>query len=155
VTVKRLDDIPYELMKGGRNPMAEVRRVKQWKIAGVWLRWVARLTGALAALFFLSFFVGEGLLGPQNFFKSGFEGISVKIFTGIAMLLIGSLGLLLAWRWERAGAWVALWAVAGFTAVYPRGFPIWVLAAMALPAVLFLLAYKLTRSRPPTAHAPV
>jgi hypothetical protein len=49
-----------------------------------------------------------------------------------------------------AGAWVALWALVVFAAVfYPRGFPIWVLVAMAVPAVLFLLAHKLTLSPQP------
>jgi hypothetical protein len=113
-----------------------------------WLRWSARVMGALAALFYLSFFVGEGLLGPEGFFKSGIQGVSFKIGAGIVMLLVSSLGLLMAWRWERAGAWVALWALVGFAVVYPRGFPIWVLVAMAVPAILFLAAHKLTELRP-------
>lgn len=114
------------------------------------LRWTARLLGMLAAGFYLAFFVGEGLLGPEHHIRNGFEGISFKIGGGIVMLLICSLGLLMAWRWERAGAWVALWALAVFAGVFnPRGFPIWVLIAMAVPAILFLAAHKLTRSRPP------
>ncbi len=111
---------------------------------GIVLRWIARLLGAAAAMFFLAFFVGEGLLGPEGHIRAGFEGISVRDGTGIVMLLIASLALLVAWRWERTGALIALWALTGFTAVYPRGFPIWVVIMMAFPAVLFLLAHKLT-----------
>lgn len=114
------------------------------------LRWTARLLGAAAAVFFLSFFVGEGLLGPEHHIRDGFEGISFKIGGGIVMLLISSLGLLMAWRWERAGAWLALWALVLFAGVFfPRGFPIWVLIGMAVPAILFLAAHKLAGARPP------
>jgi len=114
------------------------------------LRWTARLMGALAAMFYLAFFVGEGLLGPEHHIRDGFEGISFQIGGGIVMLLVSSLGLLMAWHWERAGAWVALWALVVFAAVfYPRGFPISALIAMAVPAILFLAAHKLTRLRPP------
>lgn len=114
------------------------------------LRWTARLLGALAAMFYLAFFVGEGLLGPQHHIRDGFDGISFEIGGGIVMLLICSMGLLMAWRWERAGAWLTLWALLVFAAVfYPRGFPIWVLIAMAVPAILFLAAHKLTGLRPP------
>lgn len=71
----------------------------------------------------------------------------------VGIMLTGVLGLALAWRWERLGAWLTIAAyvvfLGGFALVRGEFFPIlgmWVLSLILIPAVLFLLSASARRT---------
>src|ERR1017187_7890361 len=94
-----------------------------WRAAVIG-RWMARIAGTLMALFFLAFFVGEGI--PNIFRLPWRQSLSVLLMS--AMLA----GLLLAWKWEGLGGAVALAAVALMPLIGMRGIGFLVPAAIGL-----------------------
>jgi hypothetical protein len=84
-------------------------------------RWTARIAGTLMALFFLAFFVGEGI--PNIFRLPWRETLSVLLMS--AMMA----GLLLAWKWEGLGGAVALPAVALMPLIGMRGMGLFLVPA--------------------------
>jgi len=99
-------------------------------------RWIARLC-SLLSLFLLLLFVGAHLLRPEGPRPTPGEWLGLMFFpVGVAA------GLMLAWRYEKAGGLVALLALSAFylwnllsTGFWPRG-PFFLL--FAAPALLFL-----------------
>ncbi|MCP5095874.1 MAG: hypothetical protein GY943_10000 [Chloroflexi bacterium] len=69
------------------------------------LRLVAKSVGFLAlltGLLYLRVAVDEGMLAPQE------DGIAINIWLLMALFVIGTLGLLSAWRWEAVGGVTAV-----------------------------------------------
>jgi hypothetical protein len=101
-------------------------------------RWIARLLAVSSALFVLAFARGE----PS----------SARAMTALEIILLGFLilalvGNLAAWRWELAGAAIALISTLAFTGIElaQRGrLPgPWILGVMAAPAVLYAASWLL------------
>ena len=109
------------------------------------LRWAARLTGAVLLLLVLAIAVGHG--GPPNPFRQPLPA-AIELW----LMLVMTLGLVAAWRWELAGALATLVALAAFNAVelsvngkHAGGaFPLF-----AIPPVLYLLHATLRRHHRP------
>ena len=74
------------------------------------LQWLARLCGLVLFLLVLVIAIGEG--GPPN---PLYQPMSVAI--QLALMLIMTLGLILAWRWEVSGAVATLTALVAFNVV--------------------------------------
>ena len=108
------------------------------------LQWAARLTGAVLVLMVLAIGVGYG--GPPNPFRQPLPA-AIELW----LMLVMTLGLVAAWRWEAAGALAILVALAAFNLVElsvngkPAGgaFPLF-----AIPPVLYLLHATLRHHRP-------
>ncbi len=108
------------------------------------LRWVARIFGTSFVALFLLFFLAENI-GKRGISVPDIGHLVVTIF-----LLLGQLGILIAWRWEGIGGMLAaigiilsflinvLWVHAG------QNQGIFVLIWL-LPAFLFLYCWWQTR----------
>ena len=102
------------------------------------LRWTARISAALTAAVTVLFFVGEGA-------GDGFGGFLHRSPRETALLAaFGAVwfGLLLGWRWEKAGGMLTLCGLAAFYLLHylfsrtlPRG-PFFLM--YAFPALLFV-----------------
>lgn len=123
----------------------------QHKLA-VALRWAARILGTpLAILIFLDFLhdaSGPRGLEPVNIFRlSWTEQILLDV------VFVASVGLLLAWKHELAGGWIALGGGLIFLAAcltMPGMRLVWGLGvALAVPGLLYLLAGHEAPAHPP------
>jgi glucose-6-phosphate-specific signal transduction histidine kinase len=111
------------------------------------LRWTARLFSVLSIAFVLLIFIGE-FLQPTAAPIFALRDILAMLFFPIGVCL----GLILAWRWERAGGIVSIASLAAFYLTlfafdqrFPRG-PYFLLVAM--PGFFFLAAWFLQRQEP-------
>jgi hypothetical protein len=104
------------------------------------VRWIARVWSLVPILF-----------GFMHVFAPDNDPNIVVPWTDWLALSLAAVclaGLAIAWRWERLGGWIALGALAAFSAVFlitvERFFPVIVifLIALGLPAVLFLVAAR-------------
>lgn len=102
-------------------------------------KWVPRLAALVVAGGFLTFIAGEFLYphsGPPARFIE---------WLGIALVSLGCLAPLLAWKWELEGALLSLASLAAFFfMVQMRSFA--VVAVMGIPALLFLADWALRRT---------
>ena len=109
------------------------------------VRWTARLMAVAVAAVFLAFAVGE----PSGSFRA----IHFREWIGMVLLFGAIAAMLLAWKWEFAGALISLLALVAFAAVV-RMNRFDVLAITAIPNILFLLDWKLRQwHSPPIAKA--
>jgi hypothetical protein len=118
------------------------------------LRWTARLVGLLFIGIFLTFFIADWVT------KGGFPVERDRIPMTIA-LFMSFVGLLIAWKWDGVGGILALVSILAFAALglqtpaKPAG-TILLCVMYLLPAVLFILSWRRTRtrdrSRPETAQ---
>ncbi len=104
------------------------------------IRWIARIVGLLYIAFFLLMLIGEGLSSSQETnpltFRAGLAFVFVFIYFA---------GLILAWKWEGIGGWVAIGGTIGFfVTIQEYSLMIFI---MATPALLFLVCWYLSRSQ--------
>ena len=111
------------------------------------LRWIARIWGVASIAIVLLFLFGEGLV-TNGVWPTATEWIGLLFFP-FGLLV----GLLLAWRYELAGALVAAGSVVAFygwnffvNGNWPVG-PFFVL--LALPAILFIVLAWWQKHEPP------
>lgn len=97
------------------------------------VRWSARIWGTTAALFWSTFFAEHlAWFNP----RVGFPSVRVWLLQGVLFFLVAA--LLSAWRYERAGGTVALFAAIVFFAA-TAGSRFWLFLLMtAPPAVAFI-----------------
>jgi len=69
------------------------------------LRWVARIFGTIVVLFTLSLFIGEFI--RKGYINVGHPGHYVMF----AFLGLAQVGILMAWRWEGIGGFLAVFGV--------------------------------------------
>lgn len=110
-----------------------------------WIRWIARILGSLAAVFWV-LALGSSLIYELT---TGIFQISVEGATLGALVAVSALGVALAWRWEKIGgalltiSGVALAVFAWITAGHNRLFAV---AISGLPfliaGLLFLAAWR-------------
>jgi hypothetical protein len=104
------------------------------------MRWIARIVGALMAVLFVVFFVGESL-GGDGWFSSG--QLTLVEWLEVAALLVMSAGVLLAWRWEVVGGALSLGGGLAFNVVESLGGgqvePVWFAVVFVVVGVLFLV----------------
>jgi hypothetical protein len=108
-------------------------------------RWLARGVSVVVAGGFLLLVIGEFThphSGPPT---------QLREWAGIAMISLGVAGMLLAWKYELAGALLSIAALSAFAFVV-RMNRYDVVALLALPGVLFLLDWMLRRSHQPAAN---
>ena len=97
-------------------------------------RWTARAIGTLLVLLIVMLGIGEGMPNPFTQPPAVQAG-----FLALALLLAG---ILAGWRWELAGGVISLagWCLfLGQVKDFPRGMN-WLIWALALPGVLFLIS---------------
>lgn len=107
----------------------------------VLVRWGARILSGLIVLFF-GFFLVAHLLGDQG---QATRPLVWADFVILATLIVSLVGLLVAWKWELAGAAIALIAILACAVVNWR---ILVSPGALIPicAVLYLLSSRLCRT---------
>lgn len=105
------------------------------------VRWGARILSGLIVLFF-GFFLVAHLIGEQGQASRPLVWADYVILTTLVVSLVG---LLLAWKWEFAGAAIALIAILVCAALNWR---ILVSPGALIPisAVLYLLSWRLYRT---------
>ena len=110
------------------------------------LQWLGRLTGLALFLLVLAIVVGEGAAhGLPNPFRQPWA-VAVQLLIMPVMVL----GLIVAWRWEVAGALATLLALAAFNVVNyiaSRRLAGGAFPFFALPAVLYLAHALIVRAR--------
>ena len=96
------------------------------------LRWFARLSGLVIALLYGLLVIGEFTNPHSSGSPNPLE------WAGIALLTVGVLGMLIAWRWELWGALTSLIALAAFS-VLIRGTTQFymIILAMAIPGIIY------------------
>lgn len=111
------------------------------KSAVIVVRWVARVI-SVPVLLYCGFFLVANLIGineppslPHN----------MRDFIGLTALIVSLAGLVVAWKWEVAGAAVTLVAVLIGIVINPIGLLSW-LAAIPVDALLFLLCGWMSRT---------
>jgi hypothetical protein len=115
------------------------------------LQWLARLCGLALFLLVLAITIGEG--GPPNPLRQPFS-----VAMQLVLMMIMTLGLIVAWRWEVSGAVATLAALAAFEIVNFAASGRWAGGAFppfAIPPLLFLGHAALARYRTRGMSVPV
>ena len=105
------------------------------------LRWTARIAALMVAGIFV-FFVAAEYINPHS-------GPPTKLreWVGIALMVLTVVGMLLAWKWELAGACVSLLSLAAFCILVPMNRYDYVIGVAAAPGILFLFDWTLRHFR--------
>ena len=104
------------------------------------IRWVARIVGLLYIAFFLLMFIGESLSSSQET-----NSMTLREGLGFVFVFIFFAGLILAWKWEGIGGFIALGGTIGWTIAIQAYSLITVI--IAAPAILFLICWLLSGRR--------
>ena len=116
------------------------------------IRWIARMWACLVALIVvLMLVIPDSNAGPR-----ALANLSPVDIIGLGFYFLAALGLLLAWRWELAGAIVTIVCVIGhelifyiqngFSNQYFRGNAV-VGSVFIIPAVLFLISWRFSSKK--------
>ena len=108
------------------------------------IRWIARVLSALIILFW-GFMIVAHVVGGSN---SQGSPLTINDNLKLILMVIYLIGLVIAWKWEVAGATVVLVAFAGnaILGIDIFSFP---LILVPITACLFLLSWWLRRPRTP------
>ena len=102
------------------------------------LRWIARLSALLITGGFLLTLAGE------TFAPHASGGPGLREWAGIGLLAATCIGMLVAWRWELAGAGLSLASLLGFTILITfRRYTLHLV--LAVPGILFVSDWLLRR----------
>lgn len=107
------------------------------------IRWIARIVGLLYIAFFLLMLIGEGMSPAKLTFHEGL---------GFVFIFIYFVGLILAWKWEGVGGWIAIGGTIGWAVAIEEYSLLTVI--MAAPAILFLICWLLSGRRLTISKAP-
>ena len=107
----------------------------------VLVRWGARILSGVIVLFF-GFFLVAHLLGDQG---QATRPLAWGDYVILATLVVSLVGLLVAWKWEFAGAAIALIAILACAVVNWR-IMVSPGALIPLTSVLYLLSWRLCRT---------
>lgn len=102
------------------------------------VRWIARILSALILLFWGYFIVAHLFGDPAQFLA-----LTAKDALQLAMMVLWLVGLAAAWRWELAGAIVAV--AAGLIGGLLNPNAVALAAIPAVPALLFLYCWWMSR----------
>ena len=109
------------------------------------LKWVARLSGTAIVLFVLYFLFME-FFGSQGFEKNPL--ISTEdIFAFICFPLSTIIGLVIAWKWEGLGGLLSTLGFIILFVIRPELSSSPLLTALALPGLLYLVYWILTKKK--------
>ena len=107
--------------------------------------WIARILSALIVVFLVAFVVGY-IVNPQG---DG-DGATVTEGFGLALFPFGlCLGYVIAWRWHLLGGIVALACLAAFLLLMREGDLVLMMAAVGVPAILYVVYGVYRRQRVP------
>jgi hypothetical protein len=107
------------------------------------IMWIARILGLLLILLTLFFAIGEGI--TEHHPNAAHTPIINYI---VGALMLGGLGL--AWKWEFIGALISLVGFVGVIIVNPNSLTIPMMFLFAVPPILFLLHWWMSKSQRPT-----
>jgi hypothetical protein len=124
-----------------------------------WIRWVARIWGALIVVYASLMLIGYG----WNWVTTGVadphvvEDVPLVTYVGLALMVLGALALGIAWRWERLGGtitvvsqlvFLTLSLIEGPISLDPHFVvPCLMSITIATPGVLFLVCWWQSRKR--------
>ena len=124
-----------------------------------WIRWVARVWGALIVVYALLMLIGYG----WNWVTTGVadphvvEDVPLVTYVGLALMVLGALALGIAWRWERLGGtitvvsqlvFLTLSLIEGPISLDPHFVvPCLMSITIATPGILFLVCWSRSRKR--------
>lgn len=124
-----------------------------------WIRWVARIWGALIVVYVLLMLIGYG----WNWVTTGVadphavEDVPLITYVGLALMVLGALALGIAWRWERLGGTITVSSQLVFFTLHliegpARLDPHFVVPCLmsiivAIPGILFLVCWWRSRKR--------
>ena len=125
----------------------------------IWIRWIARIWGALILLIALLFLAGSITDWVTNGQADPYAVEDYPFIENLPPLfiLLSAVGLGIGWRWERAGGAIALLGQLAALPIYLIHWPIaqdfsryliapYGLSAMvAAPGLLFLISWRLAR----------
>ena len=113
-------------------------KIKENKV----LWWTTRVLTILIIVFSTLMYVGY-----QVFPESGEANpLTTKEIIGFCFVVIGFIGLLLAWKWELVGAIISLVAYVGLAVIYPKVFLPSPMYVWPITAVLFIVLWKKRRN---------
>jgi hypothetical protein len=106
------------------------------------IRWIARILGLIYVAFWLMMFIGETLSqsGEPN-------TIEFHNLIGLIAVFAYMLCLIIAWKWEAIGGIAAIIFIIIFAVAVPDALLMCVF--MALPAILFIICWLMSRSQTP------
>lgn len=117
----------------------------------VWLsilRWIARLSALLVAGSYLLMLFGE-VMDPHSAPPSTFVE-----WAGIGLTTIACIALLIAWRWELAGAMLSLACLMAFAMLIQGGSTFHAaILVMATPGILYVIDWFVRRESAARHHA--
>ena len=103
------------------------------------IRWIARISSIVIVVFLLLMFIGEAL-SPNHQSAT----IKSRETLGLHFFPIGlCLGLILAWKWEKAGGIIAIASMVAFQLTITDA-PLWMLG-LATPGLLFIISWISSR----------
>ena len=124
-----------------------------------WTRWVARIWGSLIVVYTLIMLIGYG----WNWVTTGVadphvvEDVSTITYVGLALMVLGTLALGIAWRWEKLGGTITvasqfvfftLHLIEGPVRLDPHFVvPCLMSIIVAIPGILFLVCWWRSRKR--------
>ena len=107
------------------------------------IMWIARILGLLLILLTLFFAIGEGVTEHHP------NAVPTPIINYIVgALMLGGLGL--AWKWEFIGALISLIGFVGVIIVNPHSLTHPMMFLFAVPSILFLIHWRVSKSQRPT-----
>ena len=104
------------------------------------LRWIARITGLVFAVFWLLMFIGETLSSTE-----GANPIAIRDLIGLIAVFFYLIGLIIAWKWEGLGGIAAIVFVVVFALAMPDA-PIPIYVIISMPGILFIACWLMSRS---------
>ena len=108
------------------------------------IRWVSRIWGIVYIVFFLFMLIGYSIVDQPS--PDGAENpLGTREIVGFIFVFGYFTGLILAWKWEGLGGLVAIACIIAF-AITIQNMPVPIYMLMAIPGLLFLICWFLSRS---------
>jgi membrane protease YdiL (CAAX protease family) len=105
------------------------------------IRWIARISSIVIVAFLLLMLVGEALSPTQQSSSTTSRETFGLLFFPIGLCL----GLILAWKWEKAGGIIAIASMVAFHLTI-KDAPLWMLG-FAVPGLLFIACWISSRGQ--------
>ncbi len=115
------------------------------------IRWTARIWSLLILVLILMIFIGPTLFPAPDLDEGGGTPIALLDVFLLSLFSLATLGLLLAWRWELAGAVLTIASVIVQQLTFSIANKMWddgqlIQASLfVIPAILFLIAWGLAK----------
>ncbi len=107
------------------------------------IKWVSRIWGIVYIIFFLFMLIGYAIM-DQPSPDDTVNPLGTRVVIAFIFLFGYFAGLILAWKWEGLGGLIAITCIISF-AITIQNMPVHIYMLMAIPALLFLICWLLSR----------